>query len=334
LQGNVESIILQGSNIQNIDGLKGLDSIGPTASSSNSISQIRITETQIPNLNAFRDIEISEMTGLDLEENTRLTDVSGLNRFAFQPGQNFIHINDNVRLCDETIYDFLYGSNWNGRYVNNGNPSYPDMSIRRNGTYGAMCPNNRPKVTFDLRWDTEHNDLNLHLKKINTGRTSDGYCGPHESCYWANCTTYDWQNRNWDFSDGSDGDPRMTADENCGLGPETIVIENIFYGDYRLGVQLWDLSWCPRSCSSLLPRTQCLAYAPDCGWDNGCVHAFASTTATIGIYVNGVLQEEYSRLMSADNDFWEVAEIRYRDGNGVDILPLNSYWNNWNCGLN
>lgn len=142
---------------------------------------------------------------------------------------------------------------------------------------------------IQLTWDSASNDIDLHLRKgINTG-----FCGT-TGCYYRNCKSSSNVNVEWDGVTGrSAGDPSLDVDDLVGYGPENINIDAPVDDTYTVGVHFYSGN--------------------------------APTYATVKIYVNGALREEYSRELVSADDFWEVAEVQWFNGSAI-IIPVDSLY--------
>lgn len=145
-----------------------------------------------------------------------------------------------------------------------------------------------------LTWDAPVNDIDFHLKK---GVNAD-YCG-QSGCYFGNCKAASGGHLEWDGVPGrTAGDPSLDVDDLSGYGPENINIDSPVDDTYTVGVHFWG-------------GTQ-------------------ATWATVKIFVNGALREEYSRELTNSDDFWDVAQVQWANG-GAIVIPVDDYWGNSSC---
>lgn len=145
-----------------------------------------------------------------------------------------------------------------------------------------------------LTWDASVNDIDFHLKK---GANAD-YCGT-TGCYFGNCKASSGSYPEWDGVSGrTAGDPTLDVDDLSGYGPENINIDAPVDDIYTVGVHFWG--------------------------------GTLSTFATVKIFVNGALREEYSRELVSSDDFWEVAQVQWANG-GAIVIPVDDYWSNSSC---
>ena len=124
--------------------------------------------------------------------------------------------------------------------------------------------------------DTSGADLDLH------------YLSP-KATEW-NKSPYDifWHNKEADWGQANDptDDPSLDIDDTDGAGPENVNHNNPEPGlNYTVGVYYYD------------------------------DHGFGPSYATVRIYINGALKEEYkNKFMSGTFDFWKVALIQWPTG--------------------
>lgn len=169
--------------------------------------------------------------------------------------------------------------------------------------YGATSTNDA-RVTLNsvpgealhvqLTWDTPVNDIDFHLRK---GPNAD-YCG-NTGCYYANCKASMASHLEWDGVPGrSAGDPSLDVDDLVGYGPENINIDAPSDDIYTVGVHFFS--------------------------------GLEATVATVKIFVNGALRDEYTRELVDSKDFWEVARVQWQNGSAV-VTPVDDYTYNFSC---
>ncbi len=150
------------------------------------------------------------------------------------------------------------------------------------------------RLHVQLTWDSQYNDLDLHLN-----RSGGPYCDDDNSCNWQNCKATSFSPPEWDGVSGrTAGDPSLDVDDLTGYGPENINVD-----------------------------------APGNDTYTSAVHYFSGsveTYATVKIYVNGGLAFERSAQVSNSNDKWEVAEVQWQNG-GAIVAPIDNYLSNWGC---
>lgn len=136
--------------------------------------------------------------------------------------------------------------------------------------------------------------------------------GPNQTCaanldlHYLN-TKGTWNQRPWDIfeghptadwgEDGARGDPILHVNgDNEGPGPEILTHSNLVSdGVYRLGVHYKDNE----------PR-------PGADGDQSCEDAELKTSATVQIYMNGVLiHEAGGQALDSIGQFWRVAELQW-----------------------
>jgi hypothetical protein len=146
-----------------------------------------------------------------------------------------------------------------------------------------------------LSWDTDSNDIDVHLMK-DTGP----YCSAN-ACYYGNCKATSYSRPDWDGdgSTSSAGDPVLDIDDLSGYGPENINVDNPVDGDYTVGVHFYSFSG-------------------------------PSNFATIKVFANGALRAEYTRQLNTGRDFWEVARVQWSNGAAI-VIPIDTYQTSWSC---
>lgn len=131
-------------------------------------------------------------------------------------------------------------------------------------------------VHVELTWDKNNSDLDLHLEQQGSGSPGDQLFTYDHDCCWCN------PNPSWGASGTSD-DPSLSLDNRLGYGPEAIHIETPSNGDYNIFVHYFS--------------------------NNG----GGTTTATVKIYLDGVLTTTEARQMSG-TELWEVGFVRWENG--------------------
>jgi hypothetical protein len=127
----------------------------------------------------------------------------------------------------------------------------------------------------ELSWDTA-TDLDLHLAEGDAA-----LFGPRD-CSFCNMTP--------DFGGSSRADDAsLDWDAIDGWGPETITIDAPASGDYTVRVHFYGDN---RSCGAGCPPT----------------------TATVRVFLGGVLAEVFTQRFTADGQLWEVAAIDWPSG--------------------
>ncbi len=142
-----------------------------------------------------------------------------------------------------------------------------------------------------LTWDVAQNDIDMHLLK-----DSGDYCST-DDCYYGNCKSTA-SRPNWDGQTSQIGDPTLDVDDLSGYGPENINIDIPVNGTYRVGVHFFSGS--------------------------------TQTYVTAKIFLNGALRAEYTRQFTADDDFWEVADVQWNNGTAI-VLPVDGFQSDWSC---
>lgn len=118
-------------------------------------------------------------------------------------------------------------------------------------------------------------DMDLHLLALDEGCWSD----PRGDCASGN------PNPDWGVRREPADDPTLSRNDRDGWGPEHIAINEPAPGVFRVGVQYIDAS------------------------------NFGPSTATVRVYIDGVLASEFSRALTESGQFWEVADIEWPSGN-------------------
>jgi len=141
-------------------------------------------------------------------------------------------------------------------------------------------------IHIQLVWDDPVNDQDMHLTNV---VSDDRVCNEPNDCYFSNCTpsaTPDPGAPHWFASDPvfEGANPRLDRDDTNGLGPENINIKVPKAGVYRIYVHYYD-------------SRNAFGQAP--------------TLNTIRIWINGVQQAEYSRMLQAQDWVWAVADITW-----------------------
>ena len=137
----------------------------------------------------------------------------------------------------------------------------------------------------ELSW-SENNDLDLHLLS-GTGPLF----GPAD-CSFCNMAP------SWG-GPGTDDDPSLDWDAIFGFGPETVTIDEPGDGVFDIRVH----------------------YYGEGGLDR-CKGPCAESLATVNVYLGGVLEASFERMLSAQGDLWQVATIAWpeRAITGIDLL--------------
>ena len=125
-------------------------------------------------------------------------------------------------------------------------------------------------IHVEMFWDTSAADLDLHMLSSPEAQLFDR---PDDVCF---CNT----NPDWGSSTSEDDDPRLDLDDIYGYGPENINIREPADSEYPVRVHYFD--------------------------DQG----DGAVTSTVRIYLNGVLEEEYSRVLER-NEVWSPGTIRW-----------------------
>lgn len=131
-------------------------------------------------------------------------------------------------------------------------------------------------IHVELAWDIDTSDVDLHLVDDTAGGTF--YQTPYD-CYYGNT------NPNWGVAGDPLDDPRLDIDDVDGYGPENINLDKPING-HRYHVYVHYFS------------------------DDG----MGATNATLRIYLNGTLQYEGIKLLSATDKVWNVATVDWPGG--------------------
>ena len=119
-------------------------------------------------------------------------------------------------------------------------------------------------------------DVDLHLLHP---RANGQYFDGEYDCYWEHTQP------NWSTSGLDGSNPTLDRDDTDGAGPEVIsLLSSEPDATYRVGVHYWN-DW-----------------------------GYGTSLATIRIYIDGVLQDEWTNVQIVDGDMWESHEIDLASG--------------------
>lgn len=136
-------------------------------------------------------------------------------------------------------------------------------------------------IHVELAWDIDVSDVDLHFVDQTSGGTF--YQAPWD-CYYGNTQP------NWGSASDSTDNPRLDIDDVDGYGPENINLDKPIDGHtYRVYVHYFS--------------------------DDG----LGPTNATVRIYLNGTLQYEGIKLLSATDKVWDVATVEWPSGSITEI---------------
>lgn len=146
----------------------------------------------------------------------------------------------------------------------------------------------------ELSWDTGV-DLDLHLMEEGADLFEPGDCN------------YCNMNPSWGAAGRAD-DPSLDWDSIMGFGPETITIDVPADGVYEVAVHYYGI-----------------AGATDCGVP------CPETTATVRVYLGGVLASEHTGTLYEDGDVWTVGRIDWPEGQVLtdDVLGYTELTQCW-----
>ncbi|MEM7674925.1 MAG: choice-of-anchor D domain-containing protein [Myxococcota bacterium] len=157
-------------------------------------------------------------------------------------------------------------------------------------------------LRIELTWDHPDSDVDLHLI-----RAGGRFCQCVEDVHYRDCgRAPEW------FTDAPGANPRLDVDDRAGFGPENINIDGD--GPDR--------------------------FVPDGAYEIA-VHYFASnadvstwptrvSTATVRVFIFGLLAAEFTRALEADGDLWRVAEVRWPE---QTVTALTGFQTGAMCGL-
>jgi hypothetical protein len=131
------------------------------------------------------------------------------------------------------------------------------------------------KLLVEMFWDNAVTDLDLHVLRTTTSPISK----PPDDCYYANKTP-DWG------MPGPMDDPKLELDALTGYGPEVFGYVNPIDSTFRVAVVF---------------ANEHLAANP-------------TSTATVRVYLFGVLKAEYSKTLLHAGDTWPVADVTWPSG--------------------
>lgn len=149
-------------------------------------------------------------------------------------------------------------------------------------------------VHVQMTWDSPDNDFDVHMK------VADADWCSLASCYRATCRVGADPRPDFDDVPGfSAGDPELDIDDLSGFGPENINIHQPIDGVYRIGVHAY---------GALSPPV----------------------TATVKVFIDGVLAWEDEQAFAAGGEFWDVSELSLND-EGVAITAVDVIQSGWQC---
>lgn len=139
------------------------------------------------------------------------------------------------------------------------------------------------RLLIELVWDSPVADLDLHML------APGGTLGSRLDCYYGN--------RRPDWGEPGDplDDPALKRDDLAGFGPETIGYEQPAGGAYQLLVDYF------------------AAHTPS---------GREPTTATLRVFVDGILEAEMTRRLEAQGQLWTAGSVLWPEGtvSEVDVL--------------
>ena len=154
------------------------------------------------------------------------------------------------------------------------------------------------RLHLQLVWDHPQNDQDLHLVRVNDEGAALIYHSDYD-CYWSNCKPSCGQGGNDDCTpvqwfgteDPFTGpNPSLDIDDQNGLGPENINVDEPAPGKYRVYVYYYGL-------------TDPTSYPTD---------------VTVRLYIDGILRQQ-SRANLERNDLWAVMEIDWKEDDTATI---------------
>ncbi|MEZ4315994.1 MAG: PKD domain-containing protein [Myxococcota bacterium] len=141
----------------------------------------------------------------------------------------------------------------------------------------------------EVSWDND-NDLDLHVLNGTTPLWGDGDCN------------YCNMNPNWGGSGALDN-PSLDADAIYGYGPETTTIDAPAAGTYEIAVHYYGLNG-----------------SSSCGSFSSC----PQSTATVRVYLGGILAHTFTRVMDDAGQVWTVGSISWPSGAVTAIDSMGS----------
>lgn len=166
------------------------------------------------------------------------------------------------------------------------------LTVTDSGGQTATCDQTvevLPPENFrvELYW-SEQDDFDLHLMEANDGSGNQGDPWTSGDCHFGNCQGL---GLDWGVGGNDYDNPYLDLDDIPGTGPENINITDP-------------------------------ALAPYDGWYRVMVHDYTgstednegSTSGTVNIYLNQILQQTYTFSMSGDGDEYWVAQIHWPSG--------------------
>lgn len=157
-------------------------------------------------------------------------------------------------------------------------------------------------IRIELTWDHPDSDVDLHLI-----RQGGRFCECVEDVHYRECgVAPDW------FPDAPGANPRLDIDDRDGFGPENINLDGegperfIPDGTYTIAVHYFD----DVSDVSTWPTPQ--------------------STATVRVFVFGLLAAEFVRTLENEGDLWTAAEIRWAD---QEVVGIDTITPGATCGI-
>ncbi len=136
------------------------------------------------------------------------------------------------------------------------------------------------KLLVEMYWDNSVTDLDLHVLRTTTSKIGM----PPDDCFYANPAP------DWGVA-GTMDDPKLLLDALTGYGPEVFGYVNPVDTTYRVAVQF---------------ASEHLSTTP-------------ASTATVRIYLFGVVKAEFTKTLMHAGDTWAVADVTWPSG---DITGL------------
>jgi hypothetical protein len=149
----------------------------------------------------------------------------------------------------------------------------------------------RDALHVQLVWDTDGNDVDLHLLNpagSASPTSSNGWFSLVNDCHYRNCGGTG--GLEWGQAGNTQDNPRLDIDDISGFGPENINIARPQSGTYTVGVHYY------------------------------CANSVGTTRATVRVYCNGQEAFESMKPLPTTGFFWDVASIQWP---GCVINELN-----------
>ena len=138
------------------------------------------------------------------------------------------------------------------------------------------------KLLVELFWDNPRTDLDLHVLRNTMALLNN----TPDDCFYQNRTP------DWGVVGDTNDDPALVRDALTGYGPEVFGYVNPVNGTYRVVVK----------------------------FENELLSPMPSSTATVRVYLFGILKAEARKTLEHRGAIWEVVDVTWPSGD-VTVLP-------------